>query len=901
MKALLLFTFLSSQLTHTDSLLLQLHAHLDKSHYEQAFPMVSQLGTAEIQREKPMIYAEAQYLLSLSYAELGSRTLSKHTLDRLIVFLQNLESIPERFLLIARCYQLKADMDRDILDNGSLKENAEKLHFYYKKYDPEEPLYDAIYYAYLGYYYCNQAAFEDGFHFAAKAYDTYLKHKERAALIDDYVIYTSFCLAARNWWDAKRYGLEDNKFKFADTLETIINKRFPGKNMRKVLRIKDYANMMVDVVYNHFKTGSRLRQNQEAQQEFDKLFTLYDEAIQTMQELTKGKGHDYISKYQLLKYWMFLGKNDLQGILETSASARQAYPVPDFLEDGFVRNSKQIEDILMFMNVTMLKMESKDSIEDRNREKTLLIFEKLWEGKLMERIHSPADFISYMYNFSPHKEIFEYYFDKYMRTKETHFFEKAHQYDEKNRYSSYLFSLQMTAENKAVEEQLKAKRLAINLCLDSLYILDFLEKDAEAQQMRQNIKEKIQQYKSLEEKADLFKSAAIPTVKEIQKQLQPNEAHLTFMRNSYYADAINIAKFIITKDTFFALLRNVDNNFDFIVEQVGLFNASMATADLEEFSCLASYFYHYLMEDVEEKLPAHIDKLYILPLPALSDIPLELLINDYPSSKNFKNLPYLLKKYKFTYLLSSTIKELNAKRERVYGEEQMAIFAPSSFSETALTSLQYSEKRAEALATNFGATMYKQSKADKKHFFNALKDHRVVTLISHGRSTDFIEGINSGVFLHDGYADMEEVYDKETNVELLILNTCESGEGRRDRGEGTINLVRAFSFAGIPSIMASSWELDERSSLQILGDFFKNLQRGKDKSAALRDAKLSFLESCPPRLSSPYYWGSMRITGDDSPIPLENGQSFFWWWVLLAFLLFTTGTLWRYKGARKRI
>ena len=901
MKTLLFFTFLTTQFPQADSLLQQLHAYLDKSLYEQAFPIVNQLGTAEIQQERPMIYAEAQYLLALSYWELGVRNLSNHTLDRLIAFLHEWENIPESNLLIARCYQLKADIDRDILDLSSLKENAEKLHHYYKQYDPEEPLYDALYYAYISYNYCYQGAFEDGFHFAAKAYDIFVKHKERASLIDDYVIYASFCLAARNWWDGEQYGAADNKLKFADTLKSILNKRFPGKNMRRALRVKDYANMTLDLVFNFFDRKKIDLNNVDFQSAFDKLLDSYDEAIEVIDELSKGKGHDYISRYHLLKLWLYYGKRDHINMLDEVEKANQAYPVADFLEDGFVTNTKQIEDIHFFKILALGKQyaNAEDSFQSKEIEKSLLLFEKLWETKVMERIHSPEVFFTYMYNNNPYQEIFQYYLEKYEQTKDFLFLENAHQYAEKNRYNSFLFSQQLMNEKKNCTEELLGLHQEIAVCLDSMYFFNFLGEEEEVIRMRKQITAKVKNCKIREVKCDLFNHTTIPTIGQIQGDLQTNQARIVYTLSGTFSVDIFITKLIITKDSVYILHRKYPGDFSVIMDKLNQLNTAMANANLEEYKCWAILFYHYLMEDVEKVLPAHIEKLEILPLPFLSTLPMEILLSDYSSSKNFKDLPFLVKKYSFNYLLSSTIDAMHAKRKKAYQLNQMAIFSPASFAESALTSLGYSEKQAVALADSYGGRLYQQSTADKRHFFEALKDYKVVTLISHGRSTDFIEGVNAGVFLHDGYVDMNEIYDLQTNTEFLILNTCESGEGIKDLGEGNINLVRAFSFAGIPSIMASSWELDERSSLQILSDFFENLQAGKEKSAALRDAKLSFLENSPPRLSNPYYWGSMRIIGDDTNIQPGEGGMLSWWWVLSGMLCAAVLSYWGFRILRE--
>jgi hypothetical protein len=52
------------------------------------------------------------------------------------------------------------------------------------------------------------------------------------------------------------------------------------------------------------------------------------------------------------------------------------------------------------------------------------------------------------------------------------------------------------------------------------------------------------------------------------------------------------------------------------------------------------------------------------------------------------------------------------------------------------------------------------------------------------------------------------------------------------------------------------------------------------KDAALRQAKLDYLDKYPNLGSDPYFWAGIIPIGDMSPVDLSSG--FNWWWIALA-------------------
>jgi len=81
-----------------------------------------------------------------------------------------------------------------------------------------------------------------------------------------------------------------------------------------------------------------------------------------------------------------------------------------------------------------------------------------------------------------------------------------------------------------------------------------------------------------------------------------------------------------------------------------------------------------------------------------------------------------------------------------------------------------------------------------------------------------------------------------------------------------MSLARGFFYSGSPSVVMSLWEVDDRSGSQIIKMFYENLRSGRSKSNALRKARVRYLKDADQMRSHPYFWCTLVIMGDDSPL-----------------------------------
>lgn len=94
------------------------------------------------------------------------------------------------------------------------------------------------------------------------------------------------------------------------------------------------------------------------------------------------------------------------------------------------------------------------------------------------------------------------------------------------------------------------------------------------------------------------------------------------------------------------------------------------------------------------------------------------------------------------------------------------------------------------------------------------------------------------------------------DAELAVLSACNSAQGRVT-ADGLIGLSRAFMLAGVPSVIATLWEIRDGPSRMLMEHFYARLAEGDDKARALRAAMRRVKELYP----WPVFWAGFILIG----------------------------------------
>jgi len=114
----------------------------------------------------------------------------------------------------------------------------------------------------------------------------------------------------------------------------------------------------------------------------------------------------------------------------------------------------------------------------------------------------------------------------------------------------------------------------------------------------------------------------------------------------------------------------------------------------------------------------------------------------------------------------------------------------------------------------------------------------------------------------DGFLRTDEVFNLRLGGPLVMLSACETGLGKEKRGEGVMGLTRAFMYAGAPTVGVSLWSVADRSTAELMTDFYRRLLAGNagSSSSALRGAQLAMISG--KKYSAPFYWAPFVLVGD---------------------------------------
>jgi CHAT domain-containing protein len=127
---------------------------------------------------------------------------------------------------------------------------------------------------------------------------------------------------------------------------------------------------------------------------------------------------------------------------------------------------------------------------------------------------------------------------------------------------------------------------------------------------------------------------------------------------------------------------------------------------------------------------------------------------------------------------------------------------------------------------------------------------------------------------HDGRLTAEELYDLDLDSDLAILSACRSADGPVS-GDGIFALTRAMLSAGVPSVIASAWEIADEPTAQLMPEFYAQWLKSGSKIDSLRRAQLSLIRSLRAgrvraqtplgRITlpeHPFFWAGFMLIGE---------------------------------------
>jgi CHAT domain-containing protein len=101
-----------------------------------------------------------------------------------------------------------------------------------------------------------------------------------------------------------------------------------------------------------------------------------------------------------------------------------------------------------------------------------------------------------------------------------------------------------------------------------------------------------------------------------------------------------------------------------------------------------------------------------------------------------------------------------------------------------------------------------------------------------------------------------DVAEMPLSADLVTISACRGAGTRALSGEGLVGFAWAFFQAGARNVVTSLWDANDESTTELMGRFYQGVENHRTYATALRDAKLSMLQS---KYRKPYYWAPFQL------------------------------------------
>jgi CHAT domain-containing protein/tetratricopeptide (TPR) repeat protein len=256
---------------------------------------------------------------------------------------------------------------------------------------------------------------------------------------------------------------------------------------------------------------------------------------------------------------------------------------------------------------------------------------------------------------------------------------------------------------------------------------------------------------------------------------------------------------------------------------------------------------------------------------------------------------YALNDIVFSYAPSARVLLRSLTMRKGTNQQVLLVDNPGPLAPESARPLKFSSDEIEAVASVFvEPKRLGGADATREAVMEALREAEIVHFSCHGRAC-IGKPMESGLLMaYDKYVTVGDLFEvKGLGGQLAALSACDAGVIGETLPDEVIGLPVAFARAGYTGVLASLWEVDERSTALLMQRFYDLWwKRGflpakalrcaqqwvrdasiKEKAAycSLRGRKTcphrtteslcDYLVRCRPDFSHPYYWAGFYLTG----------------------------------------
>jgi CHAT domain-containing protein len=157
------------------------------------------------------------------------------------------------------------------------------------------------------------------------------------------------------------------------------------------------------------------------------------------------------------------------------------------------------------------------------------------------------------------------------------------------------------------------------------------------------------------------------------------------------------------------------------------------------------------------------------------------------------------------------------------------------------------------------ATLLEGETTDSPEMLRALAKSDTFYFFGHGER----HGTGTALMLSPTSSVTAEELSRQKlpRLRLAVLAACSTGAAGEYGLLDTNNLVHVFLGKGIPSVVASHWDVDADSTVRLMAGFFASLSDREPVPSAMNNAQKVFLRDADLQHHHPYYWAGFYVTG----------------------------------------
>lgn len=362
-------------------------------------------------------------------------------------------------------------------------------------------------------------------------------------------------------------------------------------------------------------------------------------------------------------------------------------------------------------------------------------------------------------------------------------------------------------------------------------------------------------------------------LKQVQQALPLNIQLL-----SYTVTEKKLIIWLVTRNMVFA--ESVDCDLERLQQIVSSYmNDLRSRRNIEAVNSQASDLYRILISPIAAKLDRN-NLLCVIPDGILHQLPFAALVS--PTDDRYLIEDFSIITNPSASVMVRTAKLAAAKRsgktERFIGVSNPS-FNYKRFPE--LPALPSAEEEVSRILTLYpGGELLKNEQATEPALIRNLSRYSIVHIAGHilinsqsplqssillaEENSQSLRGVKGHEITSDGTLQALEIYQmKLPAAKLVVLSGCQSAVGDHNRGEALSLLTQSFFAAGVPTVIASLWEVDDAASAEMMYSFHYNRRvKQQQLGEALSQALRSLAYENDSKRRHPYYWAAFILSGN---------------------------------------